>query len=130
MLSRTFALREGALQKLKMIFLSTPPARATLCSPDTAIGGATTEARSAPQRPAPPQTTKHLLLEHQLEVALVLAQVLLPLAELVLLQLERQLAVGLERRDVVLVLVKQVLDLLLVHLDLHLHVGGAQRTGW
>mmetsp|Transcript_4183 Transcript_4183/g.10446 ORF Transcript_4183/g.10446 Transcript_4183/m.10446 type:complete len:441 (-) Transcript_4183:302-1624(-) len=61
-----------------------------------------------------------LLLDHQLEVALVLAQLALALAELVLLQLERQLAVRLERGDVVLVLVQQVLHLLLVHLDLHL----------
>ena len=46
---------------------------------------------------------------HAREVALVLP-------ELILLQLQRHFSVGLQRRDVVLVLVQKVLDLLLVHL--------------
>ena len=57
-----------------------------------------------------------LLLELQLEAALVLAHLVLVLVEVVLLQLEGHVAVGLEGRDVVLVLVQKMLDLLLVDL--------------
>mmetsp|Transcript_56951 Transcript_56951/g.180192 ORF Transcript_56951/g.180192 Transcript_56951/m.180192 type:complete len:311 (-) Transcript_56951:50-982(-) len=61
-----------------------------------------------------------LLLQLKVQAALVLVQVALVLPELVLRQLERLLPVGLEGRDVVLMLVQQMLDLLLVDLDLNL----------
>ena len=57
-----------------------------------------------------------LLLELLLQVALVLAQATLIDVELILLQFERQLSICLQRCDVVLMFVQQVLDLLFVHL--------------
>eukprot|EP00955_Chlamydomonas_euryale_P073660 361808-Chlamydomonas_euryale.AAC.12 len=60
----------------------------------------------------------HLLFQLNLEAALVGVQRALVAPELILLQLQCELAVGLERRDVVLVLVQEVLYFLLV--DLHI----------
>lgn len=69
----------------------------------------------------------HLLFKLQLQVPLILAQVPLMFAELVLLKLQSQLPVRLQRGDVVLVLIQQVLHLLLVDLLLRTPRGGVPR---
>mmetsp|Transcript_15607 Transcript_15607/g.46034 ORF Transcript_15607/g.46034 Transcript_15607/m.46034 type:complete len:248 (-) Transcript_15607:65-808(-) len=72
------------------------------------------------QRPGHVLVCQFLLFQLNLEAALVGVQRALVAPELILLQLQCELAVGLERRDVVLVLVQEVLYFLLVDLNLHL----------
>ena len=61
-----------------------------------------------------------LLLDGDLQVALLLAQLVLVLVVELLVDLVLQLRLGLELRQIVLMLVEQVLHLLLHHLDLDL----------
>lgn len=59
----------------------------------------------------------HLLFEFLLERSLVFAQITLLLSEIILLQLDCQLAICLEGSDIVLMLIQQMLDLLFVYLS-------------
>ena len=60
---------------------------------------------------------EYLFLELEVEVSTVLLELSFPLGCLLPGQLQAQLPIGLERADVVLLLIQQVLHLLLVHLQ-------------